>query len=375
MDYRVLLIENSRIMLERLKNIIQGTKEFSLAASYRTPEEALGQGGVFKPNLILLDVEKEENIASIPAFRDAFPGVSLICLCNRWNAEYASRLVKAGAQGYLIKPFSGKELVTAVTTFGKSGMGIASKSIAFFSPKGKSGKTTLIANLAMSLAQKSGESVGIIDADSQFGDMAVFFNLNSKSTIVEAVRDIKFLSPITLNSYFQPVNDSVRVLCGTKRPEFAELIDTKGFTEMLKMAQSLFRYVLVDLPPAFNPLSIAACEATDETYMVAMVSGGFEIQHMQQAIEIFKDWADYQERLKVIFTRVEPCDSAAQAELEEELEYPVAAILPNEYLLVSTAANDGRMALDIKPDSALTHKINRLADKIIGRSHIRWDKP
>ena len=53
----------------------------------------------------------------------------------------------------------------------------------------------------------------------------------------------------------------------------------------------------------------------------------------------------------------------------------MAAILPNEYLLVSTAANDGRMALDIKPDSALTHKINRLADKIIGRSHIRWDKP
>ena len=109
--------------------------------------------------------------------------------------------------------------------------------------------------------------------------------------------------------------------------------------------------------------------------MVAMVSGGFEIQHMQQALEVFKDWPDYEERVKVIFTRVEPCDSAAQAELEEELEYPVAAILPNEYLLVSTAANDGRMALDIKPDSALTHKINRLADKIIGRSHIRWDKP
>ena len=34
MDYRVLLIENSRIMLERLKNIIQGTKEFSLIKAW-----------------------------------------------------------------------------------------------------------------------------------------------------------------------------------------------------------------------------------------------------------------------------------------------------------------------------------------------------
>ena len=52
MDYRVLLIENSRIMLERLKNIIQSTKEFSLAASYRTPEEALGQGKPLKKSLL-----------------------------------------------------------------------------------------------------------------------------------------------------------------------------------------------------------------------------------------------------------------------------------------------------------------------------------
>ena len=55
--------------------------------------------------------------------------------------------------------------------------------------------------------------------------------------------------------------------------------------------------------------------------------------------------------------------------------YPVEAIIPNEYLVVSEAADNGRMATDIQPDSQLSRSINKLADKIIGHKHIRWDKP
>lgn len=375
MNYRVLLIEGNRIMLERLSSVIKATKEFELVSRYQKTEDALWQGGVFKPNIILLDVENEENVAAIPEFSKAFPGAFLLCLSSRWNAQNASHMVRAGAKGYLIKPFTGEELLEAVSTFSKSGMAVASDIMAFFSPKGKSGKTTLIANLALSLARKSGEAVGIIDADVQFGDMAVFFNLMPKSTIVEAARDVKFLSPITLNSYFVPVNEQVRVLCGTKKPEFAEMVDTKAFIDLIHMAQSLYRYVLIDLPPGFGPISVAAAETANTTFLLAMVSGGYEVQHMQRALEVFKAWPDYQERVRTIFTRVEPCNVSSQQQLEKKLGYPVTAILPNEYLLVSSAANNGRMALDIKPDVLLTHNINRLADKIIGKKQIRWDKP
>jgi pilus assembly protein CpaE len=374
MEYRAVLIESSRIMLERLSSVIKNTKDYELVSRYKNPNKALGQGGVFKPNLILLDIDETTNMQFIPEFKKAFPQAAILCLSSQWNAQASSQAVQAGAKGYLIKPFTSDELLVAVETFGKNGMGMQSETLAFFSPKGKSGKTTLIANLAMALARKSGQQVGIIDADLQFGDMAVFFNLNPQSTIVEAVRDIKFLSPITLNSYFLPVADKVRVLCGTKRPEFAENIDSRGFFDLLRMSQSLFRYILIDIPSAFSPISVAASEVAATVYLVAMVSGGFEIRHMQQALEIFKTWPDYEKRVKTVFTRVEPCDSASLGKIERALGYPVEAVLPNEYLLVSAAANNGRMAMDIKPDSPLAHNIDRLADKICGKKHIRWDK-
>ncbi len=375
MEYNVMLVEGNRLMLEQLANVIRNTDGFHLVARYQDPMDALGQGAVFKPNLILLDVEQGEGMSLLVDFLRAFPNIPVICLGDHWQSEVASRMVQEGARGYLVKPFTSEELSEAMDTFSKSGMEVSSQIIAFFSPKGKSGKTTLIANLAMSLAKKTKAQVGIIDADLQFGDMSVFFNLEPQSTIVEAVRDIDFLSPISLNNYFLPVTENVRVLCGTKNPSLSDKVEIQPLEKMLNMSKSLFRYILVDIPPGFNPTSISVCEASDITYLVAMINDGYEARHIRRSLEIFEDWEDYRDRAKVIFTRVTPCDISEQNKLEELINYPVEAIIPNEYMVVSNAADNGRMALDIEPDSQLTRSINRLADKIIGRKKIRWDKP
>ena len=116
--------------------------------------------------------------------------------------------------------------------------------ISFFSPKGKSGKSTLIANLGTVLAAKTNEPVAVIDADTQFGDMTVFFNLTPQSTIVEVVRDISFLSPVTLRTYFTDTGRNLQVLCGTSKPDMAETITIEGFTSLVKMSRSLYKYIL-----------------------------------------------------------------------------------------------------------------------------------
>ena len=139
------------------------------------------------------------------------------------------------------------------------------------------------------------------------------------------------------------------------------------------MSRSLFRYLLIDVPPGFNPTSIAAAEKSNTTFLVSMINDAYEIDHMKRALEIFKDWEDYQERVKAIFTRVEPCNSQSQQELARQLGYPVTAIIPNEYGIVSDAADNGKMATDIRPDSPLAQSVDRLADEIMGRGHrIRW---
>lgn len=373
MEYRVILVESNRLMLERLSSVIRNTKDFELVSRYQQAGDALGQGLVFKPNLILLDIDEDDNISLLEDFTKTFSDADVICLSAKWAPSDSESIARAGAKGFIIKPFTSEELVEALRTFNKSGISYGSDVISFFSPKGKSGKTTLIANLGMALAQKTGQQVGVIDADLQFGDMSVFFNLTPKTTIVEAVRDINFLSPVTLNSYFLPIAENLRVLCGTRRPEYAEMVDIKAFTEVVDMARSMYRYVLIDLPSGFVPISIATAEASDITYLAAMINGVFEIQHMKRALEIFKAWPDYEQRVRTVFTRVEPCDANEQEKLSQLLEYPVTNIIPNEYMLASSSANNGQMAILEQPDSRLAKMVNQMADSIIGsKSHVRW---
>ena len=373
MEYRVILVESNRLMLERLSSVIRNTKDFELVSRYQRAGDALGQGLMFKPNLILLDIDESDNLALLEDFTKTYAEADVICLSAKWAPSDSESIARAGAKGFLIKPFTSEELLEALQTFNKTGLSYGSNVLAFFSPKGKSGKTTLIANLGMALAQKTGQQVGIIDADLQFGDMSVFFNLSPKTTVVEAVRDINFLSPVTLNSYFLPIAENLRVLCGTRRPEYAEMVDIKSFTEVVDMARSMYRYVLIDLPSGFVPISIATAEASDITYLAAMINGTFEIDHMKRALEIFKAWPNYEKRVKTVFTRVEPCDANEQNKLSEAMGYPVSSVIPNEYMLVSSAANNGQMAILEQPESRFARMVNQMADDIIGtKSHVRW---
>ena len=373
MAQRVMLVESDRLMLESLSLVVQKTEGFSLVARYQTANDALGQGVVFRPNLILLDSDNDNIVSMIANFKKVYPKASILCMSEKWQAESASHLLMAGAKGNIIKPFTELDLREAVSAFAKSGMETGCEILTFFSPKGKSGKTTLIANLGLAIARRTKEPVGIIDADLQFGDMAVFFNLEPASTIVEAVRDSKFLSPLTLAPYFVSVTENVKVLCGTRTPNLSDKVKISGFRDVIKMASNLFKYLLIDVPQGFNPTSIEAAELSTKTYVVAMVNDGFEIQHMQRALEIFKEWGDYDERVCPVFTRVSPCTRTEQDALSNKLGKAVDSIIPNDYQVVSAAADKGTMAMDIEPDSEITKAVNKMAQKIVRPGHVRWD--
>ncbi|MCR5177120.1 MAG: P-loop NTPase [Anaerovibrio sp.] len=365
MMHNIMLVEGNRLMLEQLSNIINNTENVKLVARYQDANEALGQGIVFTPSVILLDADHQDSIRVLEEFSRVFPNAAIICTGEKWHAESSSLYVNAGAKCFLVKPFSSDDLTEAIASFSNSTFNTTSKVITFFSPKGKSGKTTLIANLAMAIARRSNSTVGIIDADLQFGDMALFFNLTPKSTIVEAARDTDFLSPVSLNSYYVPLVKNVSVLCGTKEPSLIDRVSIPALESLINMSKNLFQYLLIDVPAGFNPTSIAAAEMSDITYIVSMLNGGYELQHIQRALEIFKCWPDYQKRVKTLLTRVEPCTITAQKQLADAIGYPVEGIIPNAFLEISDAVDDGHMALDLNPNSILSQRINFLAKKII----------
>ena len=355
---------NSRAGMLRVLNNLE---------DYQIIEYHDGSGGIgnlesLRPQVLLVDVDytiaQPEKLAA--ELRKTMPNLKLVAMGKRWDENSREMYKDKGYDALLLKPLDVESFQIAMQTAfaAKVRLGSNCEVLSFFSPKGKSGRTTLIVNLALALARVSGEKVGIIDAETNFADMDAFLNLNPRSTIVEALRDLSYLTSGTLEKYFEEVSDKVFVLCGATSPQQAAFVEPEGLTKLINLARPNYRYILVDLAPGFNPISIAAAEASERVYLTTMAGGTFEIKHLQRAMEIFRSLDNWQQRVGCVITRMAP-DVRRAKELEEQIGCPVT-LIPNEYLLCSEAANNGRMAVDIGSGSPLTQQIDRMAFAIHG---------
>ena len=340
---------------------------------YQIIEYHDGSGGIgnlesLRPQVLLVDVDytiaQPEKLAA--ELRKTMPTLKLVAMGKRWDENSREMFEEMGYDALLLKPLDVESFQKAmeIAFASKVRIGNNCQVLSFFSPKGKSGRTTLIVNLALALARVSGEKVGIIDAETNFADMDAFLNLNPRSTIVEALRDLTYLTSGTLEKYFEEVSDRVFVLCGATSPQQAAFVEPEGLTKLINLARPNYRYILVDLAPGFNPISIAAAEASEKVYLTTMAGGAFEIKHLERAMEIFRSLDNWQQRVGCVITRMAP-DVRRAKELEEQIGCPVT-LIPNEYLLCSEAANNGRMAVDIGSGSPLTQQIDRMAFAIHG---------
>ena len=77
MAYRVILVEGNQQMLERLSGVIRSARGFELAARYQRAGDALGQGSVFKPDIVLLDIDSDDNVSLLEDFVTTFREASV----------------------------------------------------------------------------------------------------------------------------------------------------------------------------------------------------------------------------------------------------------------------------------------------------------
>ena len=111
-------------------------------------------------------------------------------------------------------------------------------------------------------------------------------------------------------------------------------------------------------------IQIAAAEAADILYILGMDNGAYEIEHMVRAIDVLKSMDNWQERVRAIVSRVPNMTDEVKRRYEAQLECPVF-LIPNEYLLMSLAANNASMIKNLDKSSALSVQIKLLPKSII----------
>lgn len=212
-----------------------------------------------------------------------------------------------------------------------------SKVIAFFGGKGGTGKTTVAVNTAVALA-KEGQKVLIIDCDLQFGDVNLHLDLDPKETISELVQDGSELTMDLIKGFFMLHSSGAYVLCAPKSPEYAEYVAPGHIERIINVVRPYFEYVIVDLPPSFNDVTLSAAENSDRVYLVF----GMDISSLKNAklcMGIF-DSLQQKEKLSLIINGV--VDSMIKAkDFENMLDIPVAATVCRDNKNAIASLNKG----------------------------------
>lgn len=364
MAYKVIVVEDNQTMMDSMLNVLRRSPDFEVVATYKNVNAALGQAGMFKPNLFFLNLENEEMLNAVPDFVDTFRGAYILGTMSQWDPLDVNQAMEGGATGCILKPFTAKEILEYLQLYSTRGQRKPAELISFFSPKGRAGRTTLAAILAMIIAEKTGERVALIDADLQFGDLPIFFDIEPKRTLVDATQDIKLLTPVTFAPYFHEIKPRVSLLSSPDRPEYAELIAPDSLVEVVMMTTNIFRYVIVDLPAGFNPITLDVCRISDIVFVTTMINSGFEIKHAKKTMEMFSSQDDGHRQVKTVFTRVNPFTEENRQKIANQLGYPVDVMIPNEYRMISVA-NSGRLAQGLPQDTQLMKSISGMADEVI----------
>ncbi len=102
---RVVLIEDLREVREGLAMLVNGTRGFCCAGSYRTMEDALAHVNRDQPDVILTDLGLPgmSGVEGIHVLRKRYPEMPILALTIYDNDEQVFSALCAGASGYLLK--------------------------------------------------------------------------------------------------------------------------------------------------------------------------------------------------------------------------------------------------------------------------------
>lgn len=113
---RILLADDHSIVRSGLRSLFKTTKEFTVIGEASNGEEAVQLAESLRPDLAIIDISmpKMNGIEATRLIKQKNASVKVLILTIHENEEYVYELIRAGADGYVLKDAEKQEIFSAV---------------------------------------------------------------------------------------------------------------------------------------------------------------------------------------------------------------------------------------------------------------------
>ena len=308
------------------------------------------------------------------------PGLGTILITEALSTDLLQSALRAGVKDVLAAPVDTDQLVSAVDRVAEGlgefrpehrpsvpGLGGISEGpdigqvITVFSTKGGAGKSVIAANLAVVLARRSSRPVVLVDADLQFGDVAVMLKLAPHHTIVDAVGSIDRIDATLLQQFLMRHEPSgLLILPAPLEPSFADQISAGEMVKIIELLRTFCEYVVIDTPAYFNEVVLGLIEESDEVLLIA----GMDIPNIKNVkigLQTLRLLNVPMSKLHLVLNRANSKVKLDVSEVERTLQIKAESLIPSD-VVVPQSVNKGTPVVIDAPKSGVAKAIEQLAD-------------
>ncbi|GAB4320757.1 MAG: hypothetical protein Kow0010_00720 [Dehalococcoidia bacterium] len=345
-------------MLERLRVFVADEDPDSRVATrkalQRAQFEIVGETGYGTPAVSaalekrpdVLLVAFEEPLArpmdTVEALAGALPDTPILVYSSLETPDAIRRAMVLGARDFLPRPVQPARVAEAVTLAleqeerrqlrraGQIGTERARGSVIIVAgAKGGIGKSVVTVNLALALRRETGKTVAVIDADTQFGDVATMLDLEPEVTAADLIRKVDTLDRARLPEFVTSHASGVDVLAGPEDDNVWDGCSPEAVARIMDLFAQLYEFVVVDTAGSFDGFLRALVENASLTIVVT--SGEVSsVRDTRVALTRMASWGIDPARVRVVLNRAQRASGLRVADLEEAIGHPLFWELPHD---------------------------------------------
>lgn len=360
---RVIIVDDLPETRENVRKLLQFEPDVEVVAQAGDGDQAIEVARQHKPDVILMDINMpgKDGISASQAITRAVPSAQIIIMSVQSEADYLRRAMLAGARDFLMKPFSGDELMAAIRRVYETRPALVAAPvagavgaqgdiaddpiddgniIAVYSPKGGSGCTTVAINTAVMLATR-GHRTALVDASLQFGDVAVTLNMRPTTSILDLADRMDELDNDLVSSVMIKHESELSVLLAPPKPEDAERITAEGIDTLLRRLAIMFDYVIVDTQSALNDVTLAVLDVADRILLTAQQNLS-SLTNMRRFFDLLDALNYDSQKLMLMVNRSSDKLGISIKDVSGALKRAVVVAVPAEDIVVIGAADRGQ---------------------------------
>ncbi|MFN6936490.1 MAG: CpaE family protein, partial [Tsuneonella sp.] len=350
----------------------EAARFLALPADEPLPAQAIQGSAVV---VLEVDPASEGSLQRLARARVEHPGVSLIVALRDASVALVRTLIRQGVADVAQLPFQPETLAAQIldalsAQTERVSTGHLAPMIAVVGATGGAGATTALTHIANALAEANTGMRGVclIDLDLQGGDVASYLGATPKVTIDELLDAGSRMDADLFRSAVVEARRGLSLVAAPPDIKPMDRVDTDDLLALVKLARSLFDYVLVDLPPVWNSWSLSVVNSADRVVLVSDASINC-LRQAKRRMRLFDEIDFPSAKVDVVINRMErklfrPVSEDAMA---DALGVSIAGTLPLDGQGISAAQDEGRLVTENGSKSRYGSQTDALAHAIVQR--------